>query len=327
MKKFFIFSFVSIFISNITFAKIWRINNVAGVTADFTTAQLAHDNILVLSGDTLHLEPSTVTYGSLVMTKRLTIISIGDFFSANPTVQYSPITGRLTSLTINNVNANGSVLHCNITSSLNITGVSNIRIERCHIEGTTTLTTSSSITVLNNFLFALSISTNTSSIVVSNNIIEYYLDMATTASAIISNNILKAVTPNVISTQIYNSTFQNNIINKNSLTLTFTACIVQNNLASNATLPAGSGNVNNVVMTNVFVNPNGIDDISYILQTSVANPASGAGIGGIDCGAFGGTTPFKLGLQAAVPSIYKLTAPVTPSGNTMNVIFSTRSNN
>jgi hypothetical protein len=151
--------------------------------------------------------------------------------------------------------------------------------------------------------------------------------MATTASAIISNNILKAVTASVLTTQVYNSTFQNNIINKTSLTLTFTACIVQNNLSSNATLPAGNGNVNNVVMTSVFVNPLGLDDNSFKLQTAVANPAAGAGIGGIDCGAFGGTTPFKAGLQAAVPAIYKISAPITPSGNTMNVTFSTRSNN
>ncbi|HSN59424.1 MAG TPA: hypothetical protein VLR49_00710 [Ferruginibacter sp.] len=327
MKKFFIFSFVSIFISNITFAKIWRINNVAGVTADFTTAQLAHDNILVLAGDTLHIEPSTVNYGSLTMTKRLTIISIGDFFAANPTVQYAPLSGRLTTININNINANGSVLHCNLTGSLNLNGVSNIRIERCHIESTTTFTNASSITVLNNFLYGLTISTSSSSIVVSNNIIEYFIDMAATASAIISNNILKAVNAGGLATQIYNSTFQNNIINKTGLTLTFSASIVQNNLSSNATLPVGNGNINNVVMTNVFVNPVGLDDNSFMLQTAVANPAAGAGIGGIDCGAFGGTTPFKPGLQAAVPAIYKINAPITPSGNTMNVTFSTRSNN
>ncbi len=326
MKKFFLFAFALILL-NAASAKIWRVNNVAGIDADFTTAQLAHDNVLVQAGDTLHLEPSTVTYGNLTMTKRLTVISIGDFFGTNTDVQYSPLTGRLTSITIANVNANGSVLHCNISASVSLSGVSNIRIERCHIENSLTLTNSTSITVLDNFLYLLIISTNSSSIVVSNNIFEFYIDMANTASATISNNVFKATGGNSYTVQIYNSTFQNNIINKAGLTYQFASSIVQNNISSNTTLPAGSGNVNSAVMTSIFVNPNGTDDLSFMLQTSVANPANGAGVGGIDCGAFGGSAPFKPGLQAAVPAIYKLSAPVTPSGNTMNVQFSTRSNN
>lgn len=327
MKKSIIIAVLLFGFMSAGFAKIWRVNNVAGVSADFTTAQAAHDDILVQPGDTLHLEPSTVSYGSLTMTKRLTIIGTGDFLGANPNVQYSPLAATLSFVNINDTDANGSVLHCNLSSSLNLNGVSNIRIERCHIENTVTLTNSSSIVLLNNFLYYLSISSNTSSIVVSNNIIEYNIDMVNTASAVITNNVIKANIINASAAEIYNSTFQNNVINKTGLTLTFFASIVQNNLASNATLPAGNGNVNNVVMTNVFANPNGLDDISFRLQTAIANPAAGAGIAGVDCGAFGGSTAFKLGLQPATPAIYKILAPVTPSGNTMNVTFSTRSNN
>ncbi|MEP7141801.1 MAG: hypothetical protein ABI707_02965 [Ferruginibacter sp.] len=327
MKKIFIFSVVATLISSASFAKIWRVNNTPGVAADYTTAQLANDNILVLSGDTLHIEPSTTNYGNLNMSKRLTVISTGDFFGSNPTVQYSPLAARLTTVTISNVNANNSVLHCNITSSLFITGVVNVRVERCHIEGLITLTNASGIIILNNFLYAVGISTNSSNIVLTNNIVEYYVDMATTASAIISNNVIKAFAAGSTTFQIYNSTFRNNIINKSGYTVTFFASIIENNLTSTTTLPAGNGNQNSVVMTNVFVNPSGTDDISFRLQTAVANPATGAGVGGIDDGAYGGTTPFKPGLQPAIPAIYKMSAPVTPSGNTMNLTFSTRSNN
>jgi hypothetical protein len=49
-------------------AKIWRVNS-AGLPADFTTIQAAHDAANVLAGDTLHIEPSTVSYGALVSTK------------------------------------------------------------------------------------------------------------------------------------------------------------------------------------------------------------------------------------------------------------------
>jgi hypothetical protein len=80
-------------------------------------------------------------------------------------------------------------------------------------------------------------------------------------------------------------------------------------------------------MTTVFVNPSGNDDASFVLQTAGANPAVGTGAAGVDCGAYGGNTPFKRGLQAAIPAIYKLSAPAAPVGNTMNVVFSTKSNN
>jgi hypothetical protein len=324
--KSFMLLLVAMLLITFSYAKIWRVNNVPGVSADFTSAQLAHDNAQVQAGDTLHLEPSTTSYGNLTLTKRLTLISIGDFFAANPTVQYATVPGRLGVVTINNANANGSVLHCNISSSLSLTGVSNIRIERCRIESNLSLSNSSSITILNNFLYLVSIVNNSTSVIVSNNIIEYYIDMANTTSAVITNNVIKAVNTGLITSNIYNSTFQNNIINK-TLTIVFAASIVQNNLTSNTTLPAGNGNQNSVAMTNVFVNPIGTDDASFRLQTASANPAAGAGVGGIDCGAYGGSTAFKPGLQAAIPAIYKINAPVTPSGSTMNVTFSTRSNN
>ncbi len=61
--------------------------------------------------------------------------------------------------------------------------------------------------------------------------------------------------------------------------------------------------------------------------TSGGNPATGTGFGGIDMGAFSGTTAFVLGLQPAIPAIYQINAPAAPSGNTMTVTFSTKSNN
>jgi hypothetical protein len=154
------------------------------------------------------------------------------------------------------------------------------------------------------------------------------ITMANSASATITNNVIKAIYNGGANMNIYNSIFQNNIINKSSLTSTFTNCTVANNLGPAAnSLPVGNGNVNSVNMVNVFVNPNGTDDQSFKLQTSGANPAAGSGVGGIDCGAFGGSSAFKNALQPAIPSIYKLSAPVTPSGSSMTVTFSTRSNN
>jgi hypothetical protein len=305
-------------------AKIWRVNNVPGVNADFTTIQAAHDALQVLNGDTIHLEPSITNYGALTMTKRLTLISIGDFLGVNPGNQYSLVTGTISSISINNVSASNSVFHCNVSSSVNITNANNLRFERCRIQNQVSFNQSSNNVVLSNFIYALTY-TNSNNNIISNNIIEFYLDVNSTASATIINNVLFSNQP-ATGRQMNNSTLQNNIVNKAG-GFTFTNCITENNLASNAAWPAGNGNQNNVNMASVFVNQNGQDDASFVLQTAIANPAVGAGQAGVDCGAYGGTTPFKRGLQAAVPAIYKISAPVAPTGNTMNVIFSTKSNN
>ncbi len=308
-----------------SFAKIWRVNNVAGVTADFTTVQAAHDAAGVVNGDTLHIEPSISNYGSLVMTKRLTIISIGDFLSVNPGSQYALVTGTISFITINNASASNAVFHCNVAGSFSLSVASNVRIERCNIGGNLSISNNSNNdVVVSSYLQVVSL-TNATNIIITNNIVTSYIDVSSTASATVVNNVIFA-TAGQTNRIMNNSTFQNNILNKTG-TYTFTNSIVENNIASSTTLPAGNGNQNSVTMTNVFVNASGNDDASFVLQTSGGNPAIGAGIGGVDCGAYGGANPFKRGLQPAIPAIYKLSAPAAPVGNTMNVIFSTKSNN
>lgn len=324
MKKLLLFA-IPLFIAGGAIAKIWRCNNIPGITADFTTIQAAHDHASVQPGDTIHLEPSTTNYGALNnMTKRLTIISIGDFLSANPGAQYSPIAGTMTSFSASNVGASGSVFHCNFSSSVTVSNTTSMRFERCHIEGAMSFNQAHNNTILQSYIYAFTMS-NSNNNVISNNIVTYYFDINASASATITNNVFFAETA-ITNRPIHNSTFQNNILNKLGA-FVFTNTNVNNNLAANTSLPAGNGNVNSVNMTTVFVNPSGTNDAAFKLQTAGPNPATGAGIAGVDCGAYGGASPFKPGLQAAIPAIYKLLAPATPSGSTMNITFSTRSNN
>lgn len=91
MKRIVLLSVAATLNCGISFAKIWRVNNNTGVTADFTTAQAANDAAAVLSGDTIHLEPSTASYGGLTCSKRLTWISTGAFLNLYPNEQYSPM--------------------------------------------------------------------------------------------------------------------------------------------------------------------------------------------------------------------------------------------
>jgi hypothetical protein len=328
MKKNLILLTITALISSVAFSRIWRVNNNPGVTADFTTAQAAHDAPGVLAGDTIHLEPSVTTYGGVVASKRLVWISTGNFLSIHANQQYSPNQGRLDFLQAFALGSENSVFHVNVEGAVSL-GASGVRIDRCLIGGSIDISNytgnASNIVIINSYIRGhLNIYAHNNNIV-SNNIFEGTLFVGNaTALAIISHNVFNAVS-NVVFT-VENSTLENNIFSKANSAISFTNCTVQYNMSGAAgVLPSGNNNQNNITMSTVFIDDNGTDDASYVLKPG--SPAIGAGTLGVNLGAFGGSSPFKLALQPPVPAIYKILAPVAPTGNTMNVTFSTKSNN
>jgi len=329
MKKFFFLSVAATLTCSISFAKVWRVNNNVGVNADFTTAQAATSAATVLAGDTIHLEPSTTSYGSLTTNKRLTWISTGAFLVANPNQQFSLNIGRLDGMTVGGTGnlANNSVFHIYIDGFVNI-DASNIRIDRCFIAGALNLagyvnSSGSSLVVINSWIQSnVSISQGNNN-VVTNNIIGGNIN-GTSLLTVYTHNVIHAISAGA--STVTNAIVENNIFNKSSSAYTFNNCTVQFNMSGAASvLPAGNNNQNSVAMANVFVNNSGADDVSFVLKA--ASPAIAAGSAGVDLGAFGGGSPFKLAIQPAIPAIYKIQAPAAPSGNTLNVTFSTKSNN
>jgi hypothetical protein len=92
-------------------------------------------------------------------------------------------------------------------------------------------------------------------------------------------------------------------------------------------LPVGNGNVLNINMASVFVNPGALGSSSdKDFKLKPGSPAIGAGQGGTDMGAFGGSTPFVLGLQPAIPAITAITSPAAANASSINVTFSSKSN-
>lgn len=326
MKKVLLCTFAFILISNGSNAKIWRLNNNFGVLADFTTAQAANDGPAVLAGDTIHIEPSITDYGSLSANKRLVWISIGAFLSAHPGTQYSTVPGTMTSISAFPGSEN-SVFSIYSTSAIGIY-VSSIRVERSYFGNNINITNNgygnpNNVVVLNSYANAIVINGGSNHII-ANNIIKSYCYVSSTGAATITQNVINAEVDG--SSSIDNSTLQNNIFNKVTTAYTFTNCIVEYNMSGSAgIIPTGNNNQNAVAMSTVFINNSGNTDGDFILKAG--SPALATGIGGVDMGAYGGGSPFKLAVQPAVPSIYKILAPAAPAGNTMNVIFSTRSNN
>jgi len=79
--------------------------------------------------------------------------------------------------------------------------------------------------------------------------------------------------------------------------------------------PPGPGNVSNVDMNFVFIDFNGNLDYSTDgkWQLDPDGPAAGAGEEGVDCGMFGGLTPYVLSGLPPVPRIYEANIPLSGS--------------
>jgi hypothetical protein len=333
MKKFFLLSVAATLISSLSFAKIWRVNNNAGVIADFTTAQQANNSASVMNGDTIHLEPSPASYGHLDASKRLTWISIGAFLVNYPNEQYHIHPGSITSLNVypgSNL-ADNSSFHVFIIGDVNI-DANNITLYRCYVGGSINHagfvggTGGALLAVIGCYVVG-NISINKGSgHIVSNNIIGTNISSSGGATSVqFTYNVINALTAGGPS--INNAVVENNIFNKSIFGINFINSTVRYNFASSATasLPAGNNNTNGVTMTNVFVNSTGNIDSAFVLKAG--SLAIGAGISGTNLGAFGSVSPFKLSVQPPVPAIYGILAPATPSGNTLTVTFSTKNNN
>jgi hypothetical protein len=121
--------------------------------------------------------------------------------------------------------------------------------------------------------------------------------------------------------------FNNNISNLNNPYYFHGAGITyQNNIGTGTEFPAGNGNLQNQNWANIFTLTGSMDG-QYALKAG--SPAIGAGIGGANCGIFGGNTPYRLSGIPSVPTIYAITSPQgsTPTVNTVQINLSTRSNN
>ena len=325
-------------------AKVWRINNTPGTTADFISGAAAMASGSVLNDDTLHFEASATAYAGFTLTKRLVIIGTGYFLSganSNPNLQANPnpVSFGNALIQVDSV-ASGSVLMG--LNNLQFTplgglgsGTDNITITRCgnmnliNFNGFTPNTKMTGWKInkcylSGNLSLAVFVVQNWE---ITNNIITGTLDLSNI------NNLNNLVRNNVIrsSINIFSGYFSNNIIT--NLGFTATNFTIKNNISTGSNLPVGNGNVNNSTDAILFVGLAGNStDGQWQLKTG-ANPAIGGGetISAItpDCGAYGTADPYVLSGIPAVPSIYLLTVPASVPSNatTMPITISTKSNN
>jgi hypothetical protein len=347
--KFILLITISIISANAS-AKIWRVNNNAGVVADFTTFNAVVASASVLAGDTIHIEPSATSYGGLsaVMSKRLVVIGVGYFLDpasastpANTGLQVATQDCKLDFFRIGSGANNSKFLGVTIQGSVYFNGATNISFEKVYFPSGPYFENGTNDGIVfrkcffNNSAAVSSAATAViTNFICENNIFYNGAYIATTqlsgSGNIIRNNSI--VGGNAFT--LTNCYVANNIFGITSQS-TFTNCSIKNNLFQIAqTLPGtASGNQLSVNMTNVYVGgTTGSLDSRMVLKAGSPAIAAGLTVGAVvtpDCGAFGATDPYKLSGIPNIPSIYALTVPTAiPSGSTsMNVTFSTRNNN
>ena len=305
-------------------AKIWRVNNMTGVTADFNNVQSAYD--AATAGDTIHVEPSVNNYGGVSSYKRLVWLSVGDFLTQNPGNQFTNYPSYIGYLNFY-TGSEGSVVSARIGNiSINTNEISLIR---CSIGGSMDINASNCV-VLQSYINGR-IGLNGTNNVISNNIIALGLAMDyNTSSAVITNNIFNRsiyayAGHSYNNIWIKNSVFQNNISVLGQITFDAFNSTFSNNMSPDNSFPAGNGNLRNVNMSTVFENPTGTSDKDFV--TKAGSPSIGVGYGGGDLGPFGGSTPYKLSMQPAIPAITNISTPSSTGGNTIQVTISAKSNN
>lgn len=321
-KSGFVAFMLLVLITNMADAGIWRVNNNAGISTDYinfiTASNAAADN------DTLYMESSVTSYGNITLTKPLVIIGPGYFLTENPQTQANLNSAKLGTVIFNSTSAGSVILGMEITGQVTIIS-SNISIRHCRVASSIRINSTSSISniLLSQCFITGNINNLTGSAQVTNVLIsncylgsgEIYFPVS--YSGVISNNILRSTTgfyPDGI-LNVFNFNIINNIIYNGDVILNNST--VYNNLCNATQIPLINNNQQNIDMTQVFVGSTGNStDGQY--QLAGGSPAIVAGLEGVDCGFFGGNTPYVLSGLPPVPAIYEVILPAT--GTNLNGI-------
>lgn len=347
MKKTILFTigFQLVAISFLFAQTIRRCNNNPGVTGVnvYTTIQAAHD--AAAAGDIIYVEPTTTNYGSLTMTKQLTIIGNG-YTPSNPVtiVPADPRSSAISNIVFNHGSQNSVLTGIDVNSNgvgfIRI-NVPNITITRCKIGGSIVFGTTSSGTPTtqyygNSALITKCILGGGANLDISANASGpgFYCIFLNNISGPFGGFINSTFTNNSIFGQLTNlttCTITNNIISLNCCTtVTGNGNSIANNIGTVGTLPNENGNVNGAMPSTIFINSvvNGLGYVDSDYRLSANSPAKGIGSGGIDAGAFGGANPYILSGLPSYPIITNFTTSGMGNNNApLNVSITVRGNN
>ncbi len=219
-------------------------------------------------------------------------------------------------ISFNAGSAGSTITGCKVNNSIHLS-VNDISIIRCYVGNISGSAEINNVLILQSYVGSIYNSYNdVTNSVISNNIVTGGITFtAGSGNLQIVNNVCTYGYGYAIN--VYNASIANNIItNPTYGVMVNTGNAINNNIFAGAGTNA-NGNQYSVVMANVFVDFSGSlnysDDAKWKLKTG--SPAIGAGVSGVDCGAFGGPTPYVLSGVPNLPHIYEATIPGTAYSN------------
>lgn len=324
MKKLVLLSLIIALSCNFLLAqKLKRVNN-NGFDPDYTT--LSSAVAAASNGDTIYVEGSAIEYEGCVIAKQLTLIGPGYFLGENPKTHAVGLPAEFKSdITFANGSAGSTIMGCYINSHNLVINTNNISVIRNNIYTITTENTVSNINILQNYVAYYIIVSGSSTIgitnsVISNNYFGHSISIGNSSGGlIITNNIC------TYGISSYGSTIQNNIITSSSYDI---AANTGNSISYNIMAKSGTNTNNNqygVNMTTVFVGHSGTSTDGQ-WKLAVSSPAIGAGSSGVDCGIFGGLSPYVLSGVPNLPHIYEADVPAAvSSGSSLSIKIKVKS--
>jgi len=278
------------------------------------------------SGDTIYMEGSVIEYAGGNISKKVTIIGPGFFLSENPSTQATKIETKFNSeIMFLTGSAGSTIMGCHL-ASIGV-NTSNISIHKNLIDGNILIGAPvSNISILQNFgnnILAGDYDKPITNSVISYNYFYQIASAASSGSLVITNNIFLS------NISVSNSNIQNNII---AYSYGGIADNPGNNISYNLLAIAGTNSNHNqysVDMNTVFIDFNGTHSSpDGKWQLAEGSPAKGAGSGGVDCGIFGGSTPYVLSGIPALPHIYEADIPATANtGSSFKISIKVKSGN
>ncbi len=360
MKKFFVLSLLATVFMTCGLqlnAASWRVNNNTASGADFVDVNAAMNDERVAEGDTLYLDPGAYITGTQNITKRVTIVGPGYLHVDVPFI-CAAFKDAV------DINAYGTKIEGCTFYGGGTMNVGNVTFERNHFKQYNPFAIGQykqvdNVTFHANFFeinrVALQgVNHKTKNWVITNNIIKSGMDAISydhnigrsgisvrdLLNATITNNvIINYDSGNTCIYNVYNSTIKNNIIlnhgdvvNGNCY-LPDNDCIVENNLfntsADNASMANFQNNtfLNSTDLTLVFEANEGAteDDRYYRLRQD--SPAKGAGVGGIDCGAYAGDSYVPSGLPLYYPYFTNAVIPAVTTDGKLNIKLNIKTQN
>jgi hypothetical protein len=308
---------------------VLRVNNTAGANAPYTTIAAA----VVAAGptDIILVEGSLISYGSLTINKKVTMIGPGYLLTENPGFQATIFPAVLVTITLNSGAAGSSFAGLSFSNNRNfiLNSVGNISITSCYFEGCNGSGgggidlngTASNVIIRGNYFTlgcqGITISGSYTGVIITNNVLRE-TDTGGSSICLIANNIFYS------NSNLQNSTVSNNIFRGPAISNVTGSNIKNNIFFSGAQTGADATNLFNSTDASLF---SGVGADTY-WKLKVGSPAIGFGESGVDCGIYGGATPYRpSGISAGQPTITSFSSPGTVTQNgTLNMKVSAKVN-